>query len=62
MEDFKICVHDEFCGGCIHQGVPYEEQLKEKMTEVERLLKEKGVVPEVFDGIEGCRISESVLR
>ena len=53
-ENFDICIHDEFCGGCIHQGVPYDEQLKEKMAEVERLLKEKGVVPEVFDGIEGC--------
>ena len=54
MENFDICVHDEFCGGCIHQGVPYEEQLAMKMGEVERLLREKGVIPEVFDGIEGC--------
>ena len=54
MEDFKICVHDEFCGGCVYQGVPYEEQLANKMGEVQGLLKEKGVVPEVFDGIEGC--------
>ncbi|MBR5315676.1 MAG: 23S rRNA (uracil(1939)-C(5))-methyltransferase RlmD, partial [Firmicutes bacterium] len=54
MENFEICVHDEFCGGCIHQGVPYEEQLAMKEKEVRQLLEDKGVVPEVFDGIEGC--------
>ena len=26
----NICKHDEYCGGCIYQGVPYEEQLKIK--------------------------------
>ncbi len=54
MEDFNICIHDEFCGGCIHQGISYEEQLTMKVKEVERLLAEKGVKPDVFDGIEGC--------
>ena len=54
MEDFKICVHDEFCGGCVYQGVSYEDQLANKMGEVKGLLEEKGVWPEVFDGIEGC--------
>ena len=54
MEDFKTCVHDEFCGGCVYQGVPYEDQLSNKEGEVKGLLKEKGVWPEVFDGIEGC--------
>ena len=54
MEDFKTCVHDEFCGGCVYQGVPYEDQLANKEGEVKGLLKEKGVWPEVFDGIEGC--------
>lgn len=52
--EFGICEHDEFCGGCIHQGVPYEEQLKLKEDEVRRLFDERGVRPEVFDGIEGC--------
>ncbi len=54
MEDFKICAHDEFCGGCVYQGVSYEDQLANKMGEVKRLLEEKGVWPVVFDGIEGC--------
>ncbi|MBR4020689.1 MAG: 23S rRNA (uracil(1939)-C(5))-methyltransferase RlmD [Firmicutes bacterium] len=51
---FDICVHDEFCGGCVYQGVSYEDQLANKEGEVKGLLKERGVWPEVFDGIEGC--------
>ena len=55
MADFKeICPHREFCGGCIHQGTAYSEQLKEKEKEVLRLLQYKGVTPEKIDSIEGC--------
>lgn len=58
MADFKscdsICIHDEFCGGCIYQGMSYEEQLAAKEKEVLDLLKAKHIVPEVYDGIEGC--------
>ena len=55
MADFKeLCPHSEFCGGCIYQGTPYEEQLKEKEREVLRLLEEKGAKTEKFDSIEGC--------
>ena len=55
MADFKeLCHHREFCGGCIHQGTAYSEQLKEKEKEVLRLLQDKGVTPEKIDPIEGC--------
>lgn len=54
MEDFKICPHDEFCGGCIYQGTPYEEQLAAKEAEVRAYFEDRGVKPEVFDSIEGC--------
>lgn len=55
MADFKeLCPHREFCGGCIHQGTAYSEQLKEKEKEVLRLLQDKGVTPEKIDSIEGC--------
>ena len=44
MEDFKgmrpVCPHSAYCGGCIYQGVPYEQQLAEKEREVHRLLEE----------------------
>ena len=55
MADFKeLCPHSEFCGGCIYQGTPYEEQLAAKEKEVLRLLEEKGAKTEKFDSIEGC--------
>lgn len=55
MADFKeLCPHREFCGGCIYQDVPYENQLAEKEREVRRLLEAKGVTPEKIDKIEGC--------
>lgn len=54
MENFKVCQHDEFCGGCIYQGVPYEEQLAIKENEVKNIFAEKDLHPDNFDGIEGC--------
>lgn len=59
MEDFKeaglpVCEHDEFCGGCIYQGVPYSQQLAGKEEEVRRLFEEKRICPKTFDAIEGC--------
>lgn len=35
----EICPVDKKCGGCDFQGVPYEEQLKIKQTEVRKLLE-----------------------
>ena len=56
MADFnrKLCPHMEFCGGCIYQGVPYDQQLAQKEGEVQGLLKAKEVSPVVTDKIEGC--------
>lgn len=50
----EMCPHSEFCGGCIHQGVPYSQQLAAKEAEVLKLLEAKGVKPEKIDAIEGC--------
>lgn len=49
-----VCKHDEFCGGCIYQGISYEEQLKIKENEVAALLSAKDVKPAFVDRIEGC--------
>ena len=56
MADFRreLCPHSEFCGGCIYQGVSYEEQLAEKERQVHELLSTKKVSPERIDAIEGC--------
>lgn len=49
-----ICKHNEFCGGCLHQGLAYEEQLKIKEDEVLSLLKKHKVEPLEYLGIEGA--------
>ena len=53
MEDFNkdclaVCVHDEFCGGCVYQGMTYEEQLALKEGEVRQFFSDRGIKPEVF--------------
>ncbi|MEG0291442.1 MAG: 23S rRNA (uracil(1939)-C(5))-methyltransferase RlmD [Anaerovoracaceae bacterium] len=48
-----ICKHDAFCGGCIHQGVPYEEQLQNKENEVLKLIDSKKLKIEKYDPIKG---------
>ena len=56
----NICKHDEYCGGCIYQGVPYEEQLKIKEKQVIQLLKDKDAQVLKMDGIEA--VSYTHLR
>ena len=49
-----VCEHDDFCGGCVYQGTPYDEQLRIKEEEVKQLVQAEGLSPLVFDEIEGC--------
>lgn len=39
----EICRDSSICGGCVYQGVPYEEQLKNKAGEVKGLLDKKDI-------------------
>lgn len=39
----EICRDSGICGGCVYQGVPYEEQLKNKAGEVKGLLEKKDI-------------------
>ena len=39
----EICKHNENCGGCIYQEIPYQDQLILKGKEVLRLLEEKKI-------------------
>ena len=48
------CPHDEFCGGCVYQGLEYRKQLEIKEGEVHSLFSKEGILPDVFDRIEGC--------
>lgn len=50
----EICKHDEMCGGCIYQGVSYEEQLKIKEEQVKQYMLENGIKAEHFESIEGA--------
>lgn len=49
----NICKHNDFCGGCTHQGVEYSSQLEMKNAEVLKLLKEKDIQYDEYLGIEG---------
>ncbi|MGI6731143.1 MAG: 23S rRNA (uracil(1939)-C(5))-methyltransferase RlmD [Anaerovoracaceae bacterium] len=49
----EICKHSDYCGGCVYQGVPYQEQLTLKGKDVLRLLEEKEIAYEKYMGIEG---------
>lgn len=48
------CPHSRFCGGCIYQGEPYEQQLKAKESETRTLFEKAGIEPADFAPIEGC--------
>ncbi len=39
----EICTHNEHCGGCIYQELPYSAQLAQKGSNVLHLMKEKGI-------------------
>lgn len=41
--DRERCPHNEFCGGCLYQGMPYEEQCRQKGREVLLRMQEKKV-------------------
>ncbi len=42
-EQQNICGHNDYCGGCLYQGVPYADQVAAKEREVLRLMENKGV-------------------
>lgn len=58
LETNPACPHFGKCGGCTYQTVSYEEQLKIKSTQVEKLLSEvvEGELP--FEGIIGSPVTE----
>ena len=43
MEIREVCRDKDSCGGCVYQGVPYEEQLSNKFGEVKGLLDKKDI-------------------
>ncbi len=49
----ELCRHRDSCGGCVYQGIPYQEQMQLKCKEVMRLMQEKEIQPRQFLGVEG---------
>ena len=47
----NICPNSEYCGGCIYQGVPYEEQLKQKDKSIRKLLEKHKIDDLIYQGI-----------
>lgn len=43
MEIREVCRDKDICGGCVYQGVLYEEQLSNKFGEVKGLLDKKDI-------------------
>ncbi len=54
MENFNVCPHANYCGGCNYQGRPYNDQLKFKQDEVKGLVRKRGLTPDTLEQIEGC--------
>lgn len=48
----RICPQNDFCGGCLYQGVSYDEQLRIKEKQVEDLLVEYGIEPKEHLGFQ----------
>ena len=51
MENFKECKLNGLCGGCLHQGVPYEEQYRLKNQQVLDLFDRFHVDASVYQGM-----------
>ena len=50
-DPYGICPSAKRCGGCSYQGVPYEDQIKNKLGEVKGFLRAEGIDPSVVTGI-----------
>ncbi|PLX34222.1 MAG: 23S rRNA (uracil(1939)-C(5))-methyltransferase RlmD [Clostridiales bacterium] len=45
------CIHDDFCGGCARQNIPYRSQLEEKEMAVMNLFEDSGLIDIPYSGI-----------
>ncbi|MBR0430177.1 MAG: 23S rRNA (uracil(1939)-C(5))-methyltransferase RlmD [Lachnospiraceae bacterium] len=60
LESMEQCPNYGICGGCLYQGIPYEEELKIKESQIRKLftpvLGEDGF-DAIFEGIKGSPVS-----
>lgn len=50
--DLGPCTHMDTCGGCIFQGVTYEDQLKHKKNEIKVLLEQADINADILNDIQ----------
>ena len=50
------CLQSQNCGGCVYQGVSYEEQLKTKQSQVKGFLTEQGINSQIMSDIVPCPV------
>ena len=50
-ENFNKCEISDICGGCLYQGVPYNEQLAEKDRQIRELFEKHKLDENIFEGI-----------
>lgn len=58
-DDLESCVHSDKCGGCLYQGINYDEQLKLKEAKALASFSDKGVIVDSYLGMVG---SPDILR
>ncbi|MBQ0040748.1 MAG: 23S rRNA (uracil(1939)-C(5))-methyltransferase RlmD [Clostridiales bacterium] len=51
METRDICKFHELCGGCLYQGVDYENQLAQKDKEIRRMLAKHKINEGIYQGM-----------
>ncbi len=43
MEDYDGCIHRDDCGGCVYQGMSYDEEIAYKEKQIRKLFHEIGI-------------------
>ena len=52
------CIHCEFCGGCLYQTIPYEEQLSLKDRQLRELLESQCGGPVLWEGLQASPLPD----
>ena len=47
----EVCAMKDLCGGCLYQGVSYEDQVAQKDKEIRRLLKKHDISEDIYQGM-----------
>ena len=51
IKNKEVCAMKDLCGGCLYQGVSYEDQLAQKDKEIRRLLTKHKIDEDIYQGL-----------